>query len=134
MHSKEKNGRPPQTGATADGKRPACARRKALCFDRFGKKLRLLPFTIDMLPTSAQIRSPIRVGKIPGSRFPRARPLTPTLAYIVAAPFLTGILLALHSWWGLFILFGSHVLLILHTLLPRGQGFGPIVTRFETAE
>ncbi|HEY0790550.1 MAG TPA: polysaccharide deacetylase family protein [Chthoniobacterales bacterium] len=87
-----------------------------------------------MLPTSAQIRSPIPAGKLPGRRLRPARTLTPTLAYIVVAPFFTGLLLALHSWWGLFILFGSHALLILHTLLPRGQGFGPIVTRFETVE
>jgi peptidoglycan/xylan/chitin deacetylase (PgdA/CDA1 family) len=107
-------------------------RKKPLCFDPIGKNLGLLVFATAMLPTSSQVRSPTRAGKSSGKTSRRARSLTPTLAYIVAAPFLTGFLLALQSWWGLAILFGSHVLLILHTMLPRGQGFGPIVTRFET--
>jgi peptidoglycan/xylan/chitin deacetylase (PgdA/CDA1 family) len=55
-----------------------------------------------------------------------------TLWFIVAAPFLTAIVLATGSLWGLWILFTAHLLLVLCAFVPSLQGFGPVVTRYST--
>ncbi len=56
---------------------------------------------------------------------------TLTLAFITAAPFLT--LAGLAAGWtsALGFLFASHVALLINTLWSRGQGFGPVFTRFQ---
>jgi peptidoglycan-N-acetylglucosamine deacetylase len=51
----------------------------------------------------------------------------------VSAPFLTLLLLASGSFWGLSILFASHVMLLAVTFIPTLQGFGPVVTRYATS-
>jgi peptidoglycan/xylan/chitin deacetylase (PgdA/CDA1 family) len=56
---------------------------------------------------------------------------TPTIWYIVLAPFVTLALLALGTWEGLWILFLAHVILLTTTLLPSLQGFGPVMTFFD---
>ena len=57
--------------------------------------------------------------------------VTPVLWYILSAPFVTLVLLASGSLEGLWILFFSHLILILTTLIPSFQGFGPVMTFFE---
>jgi peptidoglycan-N-acetylglucosamine deacetylase len=58
---------------------------------------------------------------------------TPTLWFIVAAPFLTAAVLASGSLWGLCILFTAHLLLVLCTFVPSLQKFGPVVTKYSTS-
>jgi peptidoglycan/xylan/chitin deacetylase (PgdA/CDA1 family) len=59
----------------------------------------------------------------------RAR-LTVTLFYIILAPLITLFCLGLGSWWALLFQFGSHLALVLNTLVPGWQGFGPVYTHF----
>ena len=59
----------------------------------------------------------------------RAR-FTATLLYIILAPPITLFFLGLGSWWALLFQFGSHLVLVLNTLLPKWQGFGPVYTHF----
>jgi peptidoglycan/xylan/chitin deacetylase (PgdA/CDA1 family) len=56
---------------------------------------------------------------------------TPILWYIVLAPFITLVLFGFGSWEGLWILFFSHLILVLTTLIPSFQGFGPVMTYFN---
>jgi peptidoglycan-N-acetylglucosamine deacetylase len=62
----------------------------------------------------------------------RFRPTT-IIWFIVTAPFLTFLLLACGSWWGLLFLFASHIMMLAVTLIPTLQGFGPVVTRYATS-
>jgi peptidoglycan-N-acetylglucosamine deacetylase len=48
------------------------------------------------------------------------------------APFLTFMLVAAGRIWGLWILFVSHLLLLMVTLVPSLQGFGPVLTKYCT--
>jgi peptidoglycan/xylan/chitin deacetylase (PgdA/CDA1 family) len=57
---------------------------------------------------------------------------TATIWFIVLAPFLTLLLVAAGCIWGLWILFVSHFLLLVVTLVPSLQGFGPVLTRYGT--
>jgi peptidoglycan-N-acetylglucosamine deacetylase len=57
---------------------------------------------------------------------------TATLWFIVLAPFLTALTLASGSLWGLWILFTSHLLLVLGTFVPSLQEFGPVITKYST--
>ena len=57
---------------------------------------------------------------------------TATLWFIVLAPFLTAFALASGSFWGLSILFTSHLLLVLGTFIPSLQEFGPVITKYST--
>jgi peptidoglycan/xylan/chitin deacetylase (PgdA/CDA1 family) len=57
---------------------------------------------------------------------------TPTIWFIVLAPFLTIFVLAGGWLWGLYILFASHVLLVASTFVPSLQGFGPVLTKYFT--
>jgi peptidoglycan/xylan/chitin deacetylase (PgdA/CDA1 family) len=56
---------------------------------------------------------------------------TPILWYIVLAPFATLVLLGFGSWEGLWILFLAHLILLVTTLVPSFQGFGPVMTFFD---
>jgi peptidoglycan/xylan/chitin deacetylase (PgdA/CDA1 family) len=56
---------------------------------------------------------------------------TPIVWYIVLAPFATLVLLWFGSLEGLWILFTAHLLLVVITLVPSYQGFGPVVTYFD---
>jgi peptidoglycan-N-acetylglucosamine deacetylase len=58
--------------------------------------------------------------------------LTITLLYIILAPPITLVGLRLGSWWALLFQFSSHLVLVLNTLLPRWQGFGPVYTHFAS--
>ncbi|MBV8378454.1 MAG: polysaccharide deacetylase family protein [Verrucomicrobia bacterium] len=62
----------------------------------------------------------------------RFRP-TVTIWFIVLAPFLTFLMVAAGSFWGLLVLFASHLLLVAVTLVPSLQGFGPVLTRYSTS-
>jgi peptidoglycan-N-acetylglucosamine deacetylase len=62
----------------------------------------------------------------------RFRP-TAIIWFIVSAPFLTLLLLASGSLWGLFVLFVSHVIVLVVAFIPTLQGFGPVVTRYTTS-
>jgi peptidoglycan-N-acetylglucosamine deacetylase len=57
---------------------------------------------------------------------------TATIWFIVLAPFLTFLLVAAGCIWGLWILFVSHLLLVMVTLVPSLQGFGPVLTKYGT--
>jgi peptidoglycan/xylan/chitin deacetylase (PgdA/CDA1 family) len=61
----------------------------------------------------------------------RYRP-TLLLWFIVLAPFVTFI--AVTNGWlaGLWVMFISHLSLLAVTLIPSSQGFGPVITQFET--
>jgi peptidoglycan-N-acetylglucosamine deacetylase len=59
-------------------------------------------------------------------------PPTAIIWFIVLAPFLTLIILAAGSIWGLWILFVSHLLLVAITVVPSLQGFGPVLTKYRT--
>jgi peptidoglycan-N-acetylglucosamine deacetylase len=52
--------------------------------------------------------------------------------FIVMAPFVTFSMLSFGWLWGLCILFVSHVLLAVVTLVPSLQGFGPVLTKYWT--
>jgi peptidoglycan/xylan/chitin deacetylase (PgdA/CDA1 family) len=56
-----------------------------------------------------------------------------TIWFIVLAPFLTFFMLAAGWFWGLCILFASHLLLVGVTIIPSLQGFGPVLTRYSTS-
>lgn len=56
--------------------------------------------------------------------------LTLTLVYIILAPAITFFCLELDLWWALLLQFSSHLVLVLNTLLPKWQGFGPVYTHF----
>jgi peptidoglycan/xylan/chitin deacetylase (PgdA/CDA1 family) len=61
----------------------------------------------------------------------RYRP-TPLVWFIVLAPFATFVAVA-NGWLaGLFIVFVSHLAFLAVTLVPSWQGFGPVITQFET--
>jgi peptidoglycan-N-acetylglucosamine deacetylase len=61
----------------------------------------------------------------------RYRP-TPLLWFIVLAPFVTFVAVA-NGWLaGLWVMFISHLALLAVTLIPSWQGFGPVITQFET--
>ena len=61
----------------------------------------------------------------------RYRP-TPLVWFIVLAPFATFVAVA-NGWLaGLFIVFVSHLAFLAVTLVPSWQGFGPVITEFET--
>ncbi len=57
---------------------------------------------------------------------------TATIWFILLAPFMTLIMLAGGYFWGLWILFVSHVVLVAVMLIPSLQGFGPVVTKYCT--
>jgi peptidoglycan/xylan/chitin deacetylase (PgdA/CDA1 family) len=57
-----------------------------------------------------------------------------TVWFIVLAPFLTLSVLSAGWLWGLYILFASHVLLAVVTLVPSLQGFGPVLTKYWTTK
>jgi peptidoglycan/xylan/chitin deacetylase (PgdA/CDA1 family) len=59
---------------------------------------------------------------------------TPLLWFIVVAPFLA--FLAIANGWlgGVWIMFISHLALLAVTLIPCWQGFGPVITQFDTEE
>ena len=61
----------------------------------------------------------------------RYRP-TPVLWFIVLAPFVTFVAVADGWLAGLWVMFISHVALLAVTLIPSWQGFGPVITQFET--
>jgi peptidoglycan-N-acetylglucosamine deacetylase len=56
---------------------------------------------------------------------------TPIVWYIVLAPFVTLVWLGLGSLEGLWILFLAHMILLVTTLVPSLQGFGPVMTFFD---
>ena len=61
----------------------------------------------------------------------RYRP-TPLLWFIILAPFVTFAAVA-NGWLaGLCLMFVSHLALLAVTLVPSWQGFGPVITQFET--
>jgi peptidoglycan/xylan/chitin deacetylase (PgdA/CDA1 family) len=63
----------------------------------------------------------------------RFRP-TAWIWFILSAPFLTFVLLLISGGlWGLVILIVSHLVLLVVTLVPNLQGFGPVVTKFSTS-
>jgi peptidoglycan-N-acetylglucosamine deacetylase len=57
---------------------------------------------------------------------------TPLIWFIVLAPFVT--LTAIANGWlaGLWVMFMSHLVLLAATLIPCWQGFGPVITQFDT--
>jgi peptidoglycan-N-acetylglucosamine deacetylase len=56
---------------------------------------------------------------------------TPIVWSIVLAPFVTLVLLGFGSLEGLWLLFLAHLILVITTLVPSLQGFGPVMTFFE---
>jgi peptidoglycan/xylan/chitin deacetylase (PgdA/CDA1 family) len=56
---------------------------------------------------------------------------TPIVWYIVLAPFATLVFMGLGSLQGLWILFLAHLILLITTLIPSLQGFGPVMTYFD---
>jgi peptidoglycan/xylan/chitin deacetylase (PgdA/CDA1 family) len=56
---------------------------------------------------------------------------TPIVWYIVLAPCATLVLLGFGSLEGLWILFLAHLILLVTTLIPSFQGFGPVMTFFD---
>ncbi len=57
--------------------------------------------------------------------------VTPSVWYIVLAPFATLILVGLGSVEGLLVLLFAHLILLATTLIPSLQGFGPVITYFD---
>jgi peptidoglycan-N-acetylglucosamine deacetylase len=52
--------------------------------------------------------------------------------FIVMAPFVTLFMLSAGWLWGLSVLFASHLLLAVVTMVPSLQGFGPVLTKYWT--
>jgi peptidoglycan-N-acetylglucosamine deacetylase len=48
------------------------------------------------------------------------------------APFVTFFMLSAGWLWGLYVLFASHLLLVIVTFVPSFQGFGPVLTKYWT--
>lgn len=57
--------------------------------------------------------------------------VTLTVWYIVLAPFATLMLLGFGLLGGFWVLFLSHLILVVTTLIPSLQGFGPVMTSFD---